>query len=138
MLDLAGLGVFVALDADRLAGAFAGTGVRAGALTANGETTAMADAAVTIDGLEAFEILLQFAAEVAFDDVFVFLDDLDDAVELRVGQRLGADIGADFSLFQDVFGAGGPDAVDVGEGGFNPFVTGISIPRRRGIVGRVW
>src|ERR1700677_4507527 len=96
LLRLASLGGFVALDADRLARAFARAGVGAGALTANRETTAMTDASVAIDGLEALEILLQLAAKVAFDDVLVFLDDLDDAVELRIGQRLGADVGADF------------------------------------------
>ena len=61
----------------------------------------MPDAAIAIDGLEALEILLQFAAQIAFDDVLVFLDDLNDAVKLLIGQRLGADVGADFSLFED-------------------------------------
>ena len=36
----------------------------------------MADAAVAIDRLQALEILLQLAAQIALDDVLVFLDDL--------------------------------------------------------------
>jgi hypothetical protein len=123
-LRLTSLGVFVALHADRLAGALARTGVGASALTANRETAAMTNATVAIDRLEALEILLQFAAKVALDHILVLLNDLDDAVELLIGQRLGADIGADFSHFQDVLGAGRPNAVNVGESGFNPFVTG--------------
>ena len=124
MLGLTSLGVFVALDADRLTGPLASTSVRAGTLTANRETTAMTDAAVAIDRLEALEILLQFAAEVALDHVLVFLDDLDDAVELLVGQGLGANIGADFGLFEDELGAAGADAVDVRKSGFDALFTG--------------
>jgi hypothetical protein len=123
-LNIAGFGVFVALHADRLAGAFARAGVRAGALTANGKTATMTDAAVTIDRLEPLEILLQFAAQIAFDHILVFGDDLDDPVELLIAQALGANIGADFSLFEDQLRPGRANAVNVREGGFNPFVTG--------------
>ena len=94
-LDLAGFGVLVTLHADRLAGAFAGTGVGAGTLTANGEAATMADATVAVDRLKALEILLQFAAQITFDGVLVFLNDLDDAVELLVGQAFRANVGAD-------------------------------------------
>jgi hypothetical protein len=86
--------------------------------------TAAGAPAVTINRLEALEILLQFAAQVAFDDVLVFRNHLDDAIELLIGQALRADIGADLSLFEDQLRAGRPDAVNVRESGFNPFVTG--------------
>jgi hypothetical protein len=84
----------------------------------------MTDAAVTVDRLEPLEVLLQLAAQVAFDHVFVLGDDLDDPVELLVAQALGADIGADLGLFQDQLRPGRANAVNVGESGFNPFVTG--------------
>jgi hypothetical protein len=120
----AGLGVRVALHADRLARTLAGTGVGAGALATDGEAATMADATVTIDRLEALEILLQLAAQVALDDVLVFLDDLDDAVELLVGQLLGPDVGADFGLLQHKLRAGRADAVDIRERGFDALVAG--------------
>ena len=118
-----GLRVFVTLHADGLARALAGTGVGAGALTADRETATMADATVAIDGLEALEILLKFATQITFDDVLVFLNDLDDAVQLLIGQRFGANIGADFSLLEDQLGPGRSNAVNVRQGGFNPLVT---------------
>ena len=61
------LGVLGALDADGLARALAGAGVGRGALAAHGQAAAMADAAVAVDGLEALEVGLQFAAQVALD-----------------------------------------------------------------------
>ena len=84
----------------------------------------MTDATVTVDRLEALEILLEFAAKIAFDRVLVLRDDLDDPVHLLIGQRLGAEIRADFGLLEDELGPGGTNAVNVREGGFNPLVTG--------------
>jgi len=107
-----------------LAGPLSGAGVGARALATNRQATTMADAAIAIDRLKALEILLQLASQIAFNDVLVFRDHLDDPVELLIGQALGANIGADFSLFEDQLGPGRPNAVNVGESGFNPFVTG--------------
>jgi len=84
----------------------------------------MADATVAVDGLEALEILLEFAAKVTLDRVLVLRDDLNDPVDLLIGQRLGAEIRADFGLLKDELGPGGTNAVNVREGGFNPLVTG--------------
>jgi hypothetical protein len=84
----------------------------------------MANTTVAVDCLKALEILLQFAAKVALDRVLVLGDDLDDPVQLLIRQRLGADVRADLSLLEDELGPGGPDAVNVREGGFNPLVTG--------------
>ena len=50
------------LDADGFTGAFASAGVGGGALAAHGEAAAMANAAVTVDRLEALEVALKFAA----------------------------------------------------------------------------
>ncbi len=68
VLDFAGFGVGVALHADCLAGALAGSGVGRGALATDGQSAPVADAAITVDCLEALEIALNFAAKVAFDD----------------------------------------------------------------------
>jgi hypothetical protein len=119
-----GLGVLGALDADGLARALAGAGVGAGALAADGQAAAVPDAAVAIDGLEALEILLQLPAQVTLDDVLVLLDDLDDAVELLVGQLLGPDVGADLGLLEHELGAGRADAVDVRQRGFDALFAG--------------
>ena len=97
----------------------------------------MADATVAIDRLEALEILLQLAAQVALDDVLVFLDNLDDAVQLLVGQRLGADVRADLSLLQHELRAGRADAVDIRKRGFDALVAGDIDTKKTGHGGKV-
>ncbi len=52
------------------------------------------------------------------------LDDLNDAVELLVGELLGADVGADFGLLEDELGAGRADALDIRKRGFDALVAG--------------
>jgi len=118
------LRIFAALDADGLARSLAGTGIRASALTADREAATMADATVAVDRLKALQILLEFAAKIAFDDKLVFLDNLNDAVQLLIGQLFSANVGVDFGLLENELGAGRSDAINIRQGGFDPFVTG--------------
>jgi hypothetical protein len=103
-------------DANGAAGAFAGAGVSAGALAADGQTLAMTDAAVTIDGLEALEVTGEFAAEVTLHHPLVLGDDVEDFVELLLGKILGAHVSVETGLGDDLVGALRADAVDVTEG----------------------
>ncbi len=76
----------------------------------------MADAAVAIDRLEALQIAGDVAAQIAFDHPLVLGDDVEDLVELFLSQILGAHVGVEPSLLDDLVGARGADAVDVTEG----------------------
>src|SRR2546426_6332725 len=69
MLFLRGLGFFRALDADCLARALAGARVGGRALAANRKTLLVPDALITIDAHLAFDVLLDLAAQIAFDPV---------------------------------------------------------------------
>lgn len=122
-LDFAGFSVGVADDADGFAGAFASASVGLRALATDWEAATVADAPVAINSLEALEVLLDFAAEVTFDEDAVGVDGLDDFVELFGGKVFCADIGVDAGVFEDLFHVAGSDAVDVREGGFDAFVA---------------
>jgi len=56
-----------------------GTGVGAGALAADGQAAAMADAAVAIDGLEALQVAGDFTAEIALHHPLVVGDDVEES-----------------------------------------------------------
>jgi hypothetical protein len=118
----AGLGIGVALHADGLAGAFAGTGVGLGALAADGQTAHVADAAIAFDALQALEVHADLAAQIAFDDVFAFLDGVDDLGELLLGQILGADGRVNIRAFEDLLRVNGADAIDIAERDINALV----------------
>ncbi len=104
----AGLGVRIALHADRLARAFAGAGVGLGALAAHRQAAQVADAAIALDALQALEVHADLAAQIAFDDILAVLDRVDDLGELLLGQILGADARIDVGLGQDLFALVGP------------------------------
>ena len=103
---LLGLGVLGADDADGLARALAGAGIGLRALAADGQAAAMADAAVTIDRLEALEIALDIAAQIALDQQAAAGDGVDDRVELLDAQILGADVGIDVGGLEDLLRGG--------------------------------
>jgi hypothetical protein len=83
----------------------------------------MTHTAVTADGLEPLQVLLQFPAQIAFNNILVLLDNLNDAVQLLVGEHLGAQIVADLRLIQNLFGPGRPNSVNVRKRCDNSFVT---------------
>ncbi len=120
----AGFGGGVADDANGLARAFAGAGVGLGALTANGQTAKVADAAMALDGLEALEVHANLAAQIAFDDVFAVLNRVNNLRELLLGQILGADAGFDVCPGEDDFGIVRADAVNVTQSNINALVWG--------------
>ena len=82
----------------------------------------MADAAITIDGLEPLQISLQFPAQIAFDQHFVAGNGLDDLVDLVRGEILRAQVRVDVRLLEDALRGARPDAVDVGQRRFDAFV----------------
>src|SRR4051812_26877350 len=62
------------LAGDSLARAFTGASVGAGALAANGQTTAMAHAAIAGNIFQASDILLKLPAQLAFDHILAVED----------------------------------------------------------------
>ena len=122
MLMDASFGGWATDDADGLAGTFARTGVGLGPLAADGQAAQMANAAIALDGLKAFEIHADLAAQVAFNDVFAILNGMDDLRELLFRKVLGANARIDVGMGQDDFGIAGANTVDVTQGDFDSFV----------------
>jgi len=120
----AGLGRWAAHDADGLAWAFAGAGVGLSALAPDGQTTQVADSAIALDTLQTLEVHADFAAEIAFDDIFAVLDGVNNLRELLLGQVLGANGGIDIGLGEDIARVAGPDAVDIAQRDVNALVRG--------------
>jgi hypothetical protein len=119
-----GFGVWIALDADGFSGSFACARVGGSSLAADREAAQVTDAAVAFDGLEAFEVQADFAAEIAFGDVFAFLDGVNDLGELLFVQIFGTDSGIDGGAFEDDLGIGGTDSIDIAQGDIDAFVAG--------------
>src|SRR5436190_10430480 len=117
-----GLGGWAADHTDGLAGTFAGAGVRLGALSADGQAAQMANAAITLDALQALEVHTDLAAEIAFDDILAVLDGVDDLGELLLGQIFGADARVNVGFGQDDLRVAGADAVDVTEGDIDALI----------------
>jgi len=122
LLNLARFCVLVADDANSLARALAGARVGGSPLAPHRQTTAMADSAITIDRLEAFEITLQFAAQIPFNQHLVARDRLNDFVDLVRRQVLRAQIRIDIRLFQNTLRGARPDPVNVGQRRFDAFI----------------
>src|SRR5579862_4685960 len=105
-----GLRVRIALHADCLARTFARAGVGLRALTAHRQAAHVANAAIALDALQPLEIHADFAAQIAFNDIFAILNRMDDLRELRFAEILRADARVDLGLRQDLDRVGRADA----------------------------
>jgi hypothetical protein len=118
----AGLGVWIALHADGLARAFARARVGLRALSAHGQAAHMANAAIAFDALQPLKIHAEFAAQIALNDVFAFLDRVDDLRKLGFGQILRASRPVNVRAFEDLQRVDGTDALDVAQRNVNALV----------------
>ncbi len=118
----ASFGSGIALDADSLARAFAGAGIRLSALAADGQAAHVSDAAVAFDALQPLEVHADLASQVAFDDVLAVLNGVDDLRELLFGQILRANGWVDVGLAKDLDGVGWSDAVNVAQGDIDALI----------------
>src|ERR1700743_2043569 len=105
--------VRIALHTDRLPRALAGTGVGLGALAAYWQAAHVADATIALDALQTLQIHAEFPAQIAFDDVFAFLNRMDDLRKLRFRQVLGAGRRINVRAFQDLVRVDGTNPVNV-------------------------
>src|SRR5579884_761870 len=103
------------LHADSFARAFARARVGARALSAHRQSTAMAQSAIAVDRLQAFQISLYLAAQITFDWQLARCDRMNKRVELLGGEILRADVGIDPRLGENFFRGARTDAVDVGQ-----------------------
>ena len=71
------------------------------------------DAAVAIDGLQSLEIGRDVTTEVAFHDPLAIRDDVENLIELLLGEIRGAHVGVKGGVLDDEIGPGRADAVDV-------------------------
>ena len=117
-------GILGALHADSFPRPFASAGVCARALSTNREAAPMADTAVAVDRLQALEVGLQLAAQIALDRQFARGDRLDDLVELLVRQILRTRLRIDIGLLEDLLRRARANAVDVRQRRFDAFVAG--------------
>ena len=83
----------------------------------------MTQATVAVDRLEALEIHLQIAAEVALDQNLPRGDGVDDRVELLGRKILRAHVGINIGVFKHLLRIARPDAVNVWERHFDSFVA---------------
>ena len=96
-----GLGIGVTLHAHGFARAFACTRVGLRALSAYRQSAHVADTPITFNTLQTLEIHADFAAQIAFNDVFAFLDRMDNLGKLLLGKVFGADGRVNVSALED-------------------------------------
>jgi hypothetical protein len=123
----------VADRADRDLLALAGAGVGPGALSSDGQSLAMADAAIAIDRLKTPDVLREHSPEVALYDEVV-LEKVRDRGYVFVGQLVRLETGLDIGLLDDLRGDLGSDAIDIAQRVFDTLVAGMSTPMILGIV----
>ena len=118
----AGLGSGIAHHTHGFARTFAGAGVGLRALAAHGQPAHVADAAIAFDALQTLEVHADFAAQIAFNDVFALLNRVDDLRELRLGQVFRADGTVNVRALEDLQRVDRADAVNVAERNINALV----------------
>jgi len=83
----------------------------------------MTNSPIAIHRLKALEILLNFTAQISFDQKAIPLDDTDDAVDLLVGQVLCPEIGGNFRFLDYLPCPGWPKSIDVTKAELSPFFS---------------
>ena len=102
----------------------AGARVGLGALAANGQPLAVADAAVALDLHQTLDIQRHVTAKVALHDDVVLVQVLADQTFLLGGQILHAGVGINVGSRQDLLGGAGANAIDVSQAYFDPLFAG--------------
>ena len=86
------------------------------ALTTNWQTFAMSSALVRADLDLPLDVGLDVAAEVALEHPLVVGDEVQDLVQLLLGQVLRPHVGVQARFLNELIGPRGPDPVDVTQG----------------------
>ena len=94
-------------------------------MTTNGQSAAVADATIAVNGLEALEVCLNFTPEITFDGQLARSDRLDDVVQLLRREILGANIRFDVRLLEDLLRGARADPVNVWQRSVDALVAGV-------------
>jgi hypothetical protein len=100
-LDLARFGILITNDADRLARTLSRPRVGRSSLAAYWQAPAVSNPAITIDGLEPFQVSLNFAAQITFDRNLVVRDGVNNFVQLLGGEIFRPHIRVDVCLLEN-------------------------------------
>ena len=82
----------------------------------------MTEAAIAADVHEALDAHGDLTAKIAFDLVFL-VDDLADFLDIRLGELVGAEVGADVCFLKDGARRSRTDTEDVSKSNFDPFIS---------------
>src|SRR5690606_12814679 len=99
----------------------AGSGVGARPLAPDRQTPPVPETPIRADIDKALDVQLNFAPQVSFDDV-VLVDRFPEAGDLIFGEIAHARVRVHLSHLQELLCPRTTDAVDVGEGDFNPLL----------------
>src|SRR5262249_59910780 len=108
--------------ADGFAGSFACPRICRSALAAHWQAFPVPDAAIRIDRLQAFQVALHFATEIAFDLDLVVRDGVNDFVQLLRRKIFRANVRVDVRLLENSPGCAKADSVNVSERRFDALV----------------
>lgn len=122
--DLSGLCVLVSLNTDRFTRTLASTSICRCALAADRKTPAMAQSPIAVDGLETFQIALEFAAEIPLNEETAGSDRLNQRIELLGRQVFCLQIRVQMRLLYDAKRRCRPEAIYVRQGCGQPLVAG--------------
>ncbi len=122
--DLARFSVLLALNANRLTGSLAGTGVRRSALAADWQVASMTQSTIAVDGLESLQISLKIAPEISLNEKTAGRDGLNQRVELFRRQISRLHVRVQMRLLNDAKRRCRAEAVNVREGCGKPLVAG--------------
>src|SRR5215813_11759588 len=116
-------GLLLALLADGLLRALAGTRVGLGALAVHRQAAPVAQAAVAADLGQALDVVGPLPPQVALDHELL-LDHVPQACDLLLGEVADVRVRADVDLLEHGVRRRAADAVDVGEADLHPLLTG--------------
>ena len=108
-----GLGIRIALHADRFARSLARARIRLCALAPYRQPAQVANPAVALDALEALQVHTDFTAQIAFDHVLAILDGMHDLRKLGFAQIFRAHRVSNTGAFQNLFRIHRADSVDI-------------------------
>ena len=111
------------LSGDGALRSLAGARVGLGALTANGQTTAMTLTLVAVDLDLATNVGVDFTTQIAFDLVVGF-QIVTQRDQLLIGEILDADVRVDAGGLKGLLGAGTTDTENIGEGDLDALLIG--------------
>ncbi len=83
----------------------------------------MADAPITFNSLQAFQIHAQFAAQIPLNHIFTLLDGMNDLGQLLFGEVFSPNLRIDGRLLDNGLGINRAETINVAEGNVDPLLA---------------